>query len=155
MAILKSNSALKQDAALLANRVEGVEATGEVRFAEATYTMTGLEAATGDSIDICDVPVGAVVLPELCSVANEAAMGGSDLALPTLGDAVTANRYSATSVTVHSTNAGRTGFTAVPANVVNRHTVTAATRRIRAGFTRTNAPTAGKKLKFVIAFRLA
>jgi hypothetical protein len=155
MAILKSDASLKQDAALLADRVEGVDSTGEIRFAEATYTMTGSEAATGDSIDICDVPVGAVVIAELCSVANEASMGGSDLALPTLGDAVTANRYSATSVAVHSSTAGRTAFTAVPANVIARHTVTTATRRVRAGFTRTNAPTAGKKLKFVIAFRLA
>jgi hypothetical protein len=154
MAILKTNSALRQDAALLANRVQGTEQSGEIRFAESTYTMTGAEAATGDSFDITDVPVGAVVIPELCSVAWEASMGGSDLALPTMGDAVTANRYSATSISVNASTAGRSAVTPVPAIVVDRFTVTPATRRVRAGFTRTNAPTAGKKVKFVIAYRL-
>lgn len=155
MAIRKTDSATLQDAALLADRVEGILQSGEIRYAEAVYTMLGTEAATGDSIDICDVPVGAVVIPELCSVTNEASMGGSDLALPTLGDAVDPDRYSATSVSVHSANAGRTVFTAVPGIIISRWTVTDATKRIRAAFTRTNAPTAAKKLKFVIAYRLA
>jgi hypothetical protein len=155
MATFNTAEAAKQNDALLANRVQGNLATGDIRFIEATYTCTGTEAASGDIIDVTDVPVGATVIPELCRVSNEASLGGSSVAIPTLGDALDADRYSATSITLNSSTAGSQAFTPnVTASVLPRHTVTAATKRIQAALTRTNAVTAGKKISFTIAYRL-
>jgi hypothetical protein len=155
MATLNTAEATKQNDALLASRVQGNLATGDVRYAEATYTCTGSEAASGDTIDVTDVPVGAVVLPEMCRVSNEASLGGSVIAIPTLGDALDVDRYSATSVSLNSSTAGSQAFTAaVATSVLPRFTVTAATKRIQAVLTRTTAPTAGKKISFLIAYRL-
>lgn len=155
MATLKTDLATAIDSGLVRNRISGVAASGSIRFVEATYTFTGAEAASGDTLEICDVPVGAVVLPEHCRLANEASLGGSDLALPKIGDSANDDRYSATSITLHSSNAAIQSVTPnVAEGVIARHTVTAATSRIIATFTRTNAPTAGKKVKFLIAYRL-
>lgn len=155
MATFYTAEATKQNDALLANRVQGNLASGDIRYIEATYTATGTEAASGDVIDVTDVPVGATVIPELCRVSNEASMGGSVIAIPTLGDAGDADRYSATSVSINSSTAGSAAFTPnVTASVLPRFTVTAATQRIKAALTRTNAMTAGKKISFLIAYRL-
>jgi hypothetical protein len=155
MPTFASNEAAKQNTALLANRVQGNLTSGDIRFIEATYECTGTEAATGDIIDVTDVPVGAVVIPELCRVSNEASLGGSAVSITALGDGTTANRYSATGVTLNSSTAGSQAFTAaVASGVISRHKVTEATKRIKAGFARTNAVTAGKKIVFLIAYRL-
>ena len=137
------------------NRTNGDLTHGDVRFAEATYTATGTEAASGDTIEVAVLPVGAVPVPELWRVANEASMGGSVIAIPTLGDAGDADRYSATSISVNSSTAGSAAVTAnVTASVLPRHTVTEATQRVVAAITRTNALTAGKKISFLIAYKL-
>lgn len=147
--------AARQNDALLASRVPGNLSTGALRFAEATYTCTGTEAATGDVIDVTDVPVGSTVIAALCRVAHEASLGGSAVSITELGDALDANRYSSTAVTLNSTTAGSAAFTPnVADSVIPRHVVTAATQRIKAGFARTNAVTAGKKINFLIAYRL-
>jgi hypothetical protein len=151
----KTAEATLQDAALLASRVAGNVSSGDIRYAEYTYTATGTEAATGDTIQIGDVPVGCVVLPELCKVANDASMGGTDQVITKIGDASDDDRYTATSITVHATNAGITAVTpAIATGVMTRTKVVAATKTLVAGFTRTNAMTAGKKIKFIIAYRL-
>lgn len=155
MATLNTAESTKQNDALLANRVQGNLASGDIRYVEATYTCTGSEAASGDIIDVTDVPVGVTVLPELCRVSNQASLGGSSVAISTLGDAVDADRYSATSVSLNSSTAGSQAFTAaVATGVLPRFTVTAATKRIQAAFARTNAVTASKKISFLIAYRL-
>lgn len=155
MATLKTDISTAIDTAHVTKRVSGVLASGSVRLLEATYTFTGTEAASGDVIEIGEVPTGAVVLPELSRVANEAALGGSDLALPKIGDALDDDRYSATSLSLHSSNAASQALTVnVADGLINRHVVTEASKRLRATFSRTNAPTAGKKVKFLIAFRL-
>lgn len=137
------------------NRVQGNLVTGNVVYATATYTCTGTEAATGDVIDVVDLPVGAVPLPELWRVNNEAALGGSVVAIPTIGDAAVADRYSATSISLHSSNAGAQAVTpTIAKSVLPRFTVTKATQRVKAAITRTNAVTAGKKISFLIAYRM-
>lgn len=155
MAAFKTVEATAQDSGLVRNRVAADQAGGEVRYAEFTYEFTGTEAASGDTIEIGDIPVGATVLPELSSVSNEASMGGSALALPKIGDAGDDDRYSGTSISVNSSTAGRTALTPnFAASVIPRHTITEDTKRLVATFTRTNAATAGKKLIFSIAYRL-
>lgn len=136
------------------NRLNGKDTNGEVRLAESVYTTTGTEAATGDSIEIAVLPVGAKVLPHLCRVSHEADLGGSVVAIPTMGDAVTANRYSATSVSLHSSTAGSAAVTPAVAQMISAFAVTEATSRIRVAVTRTNAVTAGKKIAFSVAYRI-
>ena len=155
MATFYTNIAASDLTLNVRNRNNGDLTHGDVRFAEATYTATGTEAASGDTIEVAVLPVGAVPVPELWRVANEASMGGSSIAIPTIGDASDADRYSATSISVNSSTAGSAAVTAnVTASVLPRHTVTEATQRVVAAITRTNALTAGKKISFLIAYKL-
>ena len=128
---------------------------GDVRYAEATYTCTGTEAASGDNIEVAVLPVGSTPLPELWRVSHEASLGGSVVAIPTIGDASDVDRYSATSISLNSSTANSQAVTpAVATSVLPRHTVTEATQRVVAAVTRTNAVTAGKKISFLIAYKL-
>lgn len=137
------------------NLIPATAGSGDVRFFESVHTATGTEHATDDSIVIARLPVGAVVIPELSAVAQEASLGGSAVAIPKIGDAGDDDRYSATSITLHSTNAAVTAVTPnVGASVIPRFTVTEETRDVIAAFARTNALTAGKKILFRIAYRL-
>jgi hypothetical protein len=136
------------------NRTDGDLVTGNVVYAQATYTATGTEAATGDNINVAVLPVGAIPLPELWRVNNEASLGGSVVAIPTIGDAGDADRYSATSISLNSSTAGSAAVTPnIGVSVLPRYVVTEATRTVVAAITRTNAVTAGKKISFLLAFR--
>jgi len=137
------------------NLAPATSASGDVRFYESVHTATGTEATSGDNIVAARLPVGAVPIPELSTVAQEASLGGSSVAIAKIGDAVDDDRYSATSITLHSSNAGVTAVTPnVGASVIPRHTITEATQDVLAAITRTNALTAGKKIMFRIAYRL-
>jgi hypothetical protein len=137
------------------NRVDGDLVTGNVVYAQATYTATGTEAASGDNINVAVLPVGAIPLPELWRVNNEASLGGSVVAIPTIGDAGDADRYSATSISLNSSTAGSAAVTPnIGVSVLPRYVVTEATRTVVAAITRTNALTAGKKISFLLAFRM-
>lgn len=137
------------------NRTNGDLTHGDVRYAEATYTTTGTEAASGDTIEVAVLPVGATPLPELFRVSHEASLGGSVVAIPTIGDASDADRYSATSISLNSSTANSQAVTpAVATSVIPRYVVTADTQRVVAAFSRTNAVTAGKKISFLIAYKL-
>jgi hypothetical protein len=137
------------------NRNSADLTNGDVRYAEATYTTTGTEAASGDTIEVAVLPVGAVPMPELWRVSNEASLGGSAVAIPKIGDADNDDRYSATSISLNSSTAGSTAVTpAIATSVLPRYTVTEATQRVVAAITRTNAVTAGKKISFLIAYKL-
>lgn len=137
------------------NRISGDLSHGDVRYAEATYTTTGTEAASGDTIEVAVLPVGATPLPELFRVSHEASLGGSVVAIPTIGDASDADRYSATSISLNSSTANSQAVTpAVATSVIPRYVVTADTQRVVAAFSRTNAVTAGKKISFLIAYKL-
>jgi hypothetical protein len=137
------------------NRTDGDLVTGNVVYAQATYTATGTEAATGDNINVAVLPVGAIPLPELWRVNNEASLGGSVVAIPTIGDAGDADRYSATSISLNSSTAGSAAVTPnIGVSVLPRYVVTEATRTVVAAITRTNAVTAGKKISFLLAYRM-
>ena len=137
------------------NRISADLTNGDVRYAEATYTCTGTEAASTDTIEVAVLPVGATPLPELWRVSHEASLGGSVVAIPTIGDASDVDRYSATSISLNSSTANSQAVTpAVATSVLPRYVVTEATQRVVAAITRTNAVTAGKKISFLIAYKL-
>jgi hypothetical protein len=103
-------------------------------------------------VNVITLPVGAVVLPENCRYAYEAS-GGTGTAISTLGDAGDDDRYSATSVTI--TSAGTTAVTPVTDRVLTRYEVTASTNTVIAKLgLSSGSVTAGKKIKFVIGYRL-
>jgi hypothetical protein len=136
------------------NRIPASAAAGDVRYCESVYTFTGAEV-TADNIVIAELPVGATVLPELSAVAQEASMGGGTLAVPKIGDSTDDDRYSATSITVHASNAGVTAVTPnVGASVIPRFVITATTREVLANFTFATIPTTGKKILFRLAYKL-
>jgi len=155
MASFKTDLATAQDnASPRYNMPDGRKITGETNWLEAVYTATGTEATSGDTIEVGDIPPGTQVIAEDIKIANEASMGGSVIALTTIGDAGDADRYSGTSISIHSSNAAVQGVTPnVGASVIPRYTVTEANKRILVPITRTNALTAGKKITFRIPFR--
>lgn len=153
MAILKSNEVAALDAPSRVLLQENVS-NSRLFFFEATYVAKGTEQTSGDSIAIGDLPVGAIVLPEFCRIANEASMGGGTLAITKIGDAVDDDRISATSFSVNSSTAGQSLITPnIADGIITRTPITEATKRLYATFTCATAPTAGKKIKFIIAFR--
>ena len=155
MATFYTNIAASDLTLNVRNRNNGDLTHGDVRFAEATYTATGTEAASGDTIEVCVLPVGAVPVPELWRVSNEALMGGSSVLINTLGDTSDTDRYSTNSISINSSSAGSAAVTPnVAASVLPRHTVTEATQNVVATISRTNALTAGKKISFHIAYKL-
>jgi hypothetical protein len=157
MATFYTNIAASDLTLNVRNRNNGDLTHGDVRFAEATYTTTGTEATSGDRIEVCVLPVGAVPVPELWRVSNEALMGGSSVLINTLGDTSDTDRYStnSNSISINSSSAGSAAVTPnVAASVLPRHTVTEATQHVVATISRTNALTAGKKISFHIAYKL-
>jgi hypothetical protein len=136
------------------NRPEASASNGDVRFYESVYTVDGTEV-TADNIVVARLPVGAVVIPELSAVAQEASLGGGTNAIPTIGDSTDADRYSATSITLHASNAGVTNVTPnVGASVIPRFSITSTTQEVLANLTFATIPTTGTKILFRIAYKL-
>lgn len=144
-------AAAQQDYRGLQKRPDAARVTGKNGILEAVYTTTGAEVAA-DIIDIGDIPVGAVVIPELCRVANEA-LGGTGTTVATIGDAADADRYSATAIAV--VNAGANAVTpALTTGVITRTPATEDTKTIKAVLGLSSGSiTAGRKIVFTIVFR--
>lgn len=70
--------------------------TGRLVHVSALITTTAAWAA-GELVSIASLPIGAVLIPELCRVSSEAC-GGNGTAFDTIGDAGDDDRYSATPV---------------------------------------------------------
>lgn len=156
MAGLLSKEASAIDNGRVQERLAENVASANVLFFEATYVCGANDTTeeASNTIGVCDLPVGAIVLPELCRIANEASMGGETLAVTKIGDAADDDRYSATSFSINASTAGQALITPnIAAGIITRTPVTAATKRIIATFTTASAPTAGKKIKFIIAYR--
>jgi len=152
MASLKTTEITTIDSAGVRKPWQENVASANILFFEATYVCGGEESS--NTLGVCDLPVGAIVLPELCRIVNEASMGGGTLAVTKIGDAEDDDRYSATSFSINASTAGQALITPnIADGVIARTPVTAATKRIIATFTTGSAPTAGKKIKFIIAYR--
>lgn len=144
-------AAAQQDYRGLQKRPDAARVTGRNGILEAIYTTTGAEAAA-DIIDIGDVPVGAVVIPELCRVAGEAS-GGTGTTIATIGDSADADRYSATAIALTSAHA-TTVTPAIATGVVVRTPVTEDTKTIKAVLGLSSGSlTAGRRIVFTIVFR--
>ncbi|GAT35616.1 hypothetical protein TSACC_3687 [Terrimicrobium sacchariphilum] len=152
MATVKTDVATSQSSNSVRDRGDSNKVSGDIRIAEAVYTTTAGLAA-GDIIDIVQLPIGAIVLPERSWVANEAS-GGTGAAIAKIGDAEDDDRYSATSIDL--TSAGARAVTAVNTTaVLVRTPVTKTTNTIKATVALTSGNvTAGKLIRFSIAYIL-
>lgn len=137
---------------LAAKRVEGQKVTGQIVWAEATWTVPAETVTSGDNIEIVTLPIGAIVYPELSRTITEG-LGGTTVAIPKIGDSADDDRYTAASAAVVS--AGNTAWTPnSAASVVPRYAVTKDTNVLIANLTHAGAPTAGKRVQWLIAFRM-
>lgn len=149
MPTYNSDLAANQVSGLLANRNrDGGRESGNIRTAWAVYTTTGAEA-NNDVIRITTLPIGAVLTS--IRISNDA-LGGTGTAIAGVGDAVSASRYSATSVSL--VNAATTVGTLVPATFFGQpFRVTAATQMLTANFSLSSGSvTAGKTIAFLIEY---
>lgn len=138
----------KEQLSVSAKQIDGDITGGDVRFATALVTLaTGM--AANDTLQLCDLPAGAVVVPQLCSVT------GADAGQPftvDIGDALDPDRY-ADGLDLGAAN-GQKAFTApaVPDAVLNPYRLPAQTR-IYATIMTATAVTNGAVLSFLIAYR--
>ncbi len=128
MPTYNSDLAANQVSGLLKDRNrDGVRESGGLKTAWAVYTTTGAEI-NNDVIRITNLPIGAVVTG--IRVSNDA-LGGTGTTIASIGDAGSANRYSATAIA--AVNAATTVATLVPATFFGQpYKVTAATQMLQA-----------------------
>jgi|GEM_PF-1683479 len=147
----KTALAEKQDSTAAKNRPNGFETGAALLCLTATYTATGTEVAS-DVIDIADLPIGAQLVPNLCTVVSEG-LGGTTGTIAKLGDAEDDDRYSATAIAL--TAAGIVAVTPTNAAMLTPHTVTEATQRIKGVIGLASGSfTAGKKVRFQLVFKM-
>lgn len=138
-----------QNNAELRLRAKSAVVLGDVKVLRASYTATGAEVSA-DTIAICKLPVGAVVVPHDCRYAY-AAMGGTGTAIASLGDAGSASRYSSTAVTV--TSAGTAAVTPTNAIALTPYEIEAGNETLIATLSLTSGNlTAGQRLTFWISY---
>ena len=155
----KSALQLPAEAADTWTRDPGVEATGNILYMEAIYTLTaGTDETSGDVLRIAKLPANARLIPELCKIVRNDP--GTAFNIATIGDTpvvtgaftADADRYStAIDISAAGTSdfayaaqaAGLTGFT-LPADAWITATLGTVT-----------APTAGQVIKFVLAYAAA
>lgn len=105
MATVYTTLGTAQASELVRDRADGKVLSGEVRFAQGSFTTTGTTAA-GDVLNICKLPKGAVVIPGLSFIDTEDC--GTDINI-TIGDDIApdADKYS---TAISLATAGRIAF---------------------------------------------
>lgn len=131
--------------------VNGDRTGGLLLYATAIYTLVGTEAAN-DTIQLFDLPAGAVIIPQLSHVTCSADPSVGTLNL-WIGDQADLDRY-ANAILLGS--GGQVAFTsgAMPAAVATPFQPTAQTRIIASIAAASAAPTAAVKLIFTVAYRI-
>lgn len=132
-----------------AKRVDGSKTSGRIAFLDATYKTGGGEAA-GDTIDVGELPIGAVLLPDLCRISTDG-VGGTSATVAALGDATDDDRYSASSHAL--TAAGSNPVSPVAALMASPWVITDATKVIKAKLgLGSGSFTSGKIVRFRLAY---
>ena len=131
----------------LANRLESKNVEFTVKYRKASYTSIATQAAN-DTINLCILPAGCRVIPELSYIRRDGAAAAA-LTID-VGDADDADRYSDG---FKSAAVGSQAFTtpAVPDGAINPYTLTADTV-IVAKIATITTPAAGVEIEFLIAY---
>ena len=132
----------------LANRLESKNVEFTVKYKKASYTSIATQAAN-DTINLCILPAGCRVIPELSYIRRDGAAAAA-LTID-VGDAGDADRYSDG---FNAAAAGSQNLTtpAVPDGAINPYTLTADTV-IVAKIATITTPAAGVELEFHIAYQ--
>jgi hypothetical protein len=134
-----------------AGLVDGDDVTGVVLIATASYTLSGSEAAN-DTIQLVDLPVGSVVLPQN-SYCTTSADPGTTLTF-SVGDAGSATRY-ANGIVLSAGGSVSLTNTNIPTAAVTPYRITTATgQRLIATVASAASLTAAVKVVFTIAYRV-
>lgn len=132
--------------------VNGDDVTGVLLLATVSYTLTGSEAAN-DTIQLVDIPAGAVIVPQN-SYCTASADPGTTLTLK-VGDSADDDRYASGIV---MSAGGIIGFCSatMPAAVATPYRIPSSVgaSRIIATVASANTLTAAVKLVFTIAYRV-
>lgn len=138
------------------SRSPGVQQTGDITYLEAVYTLTsGTDEATGDVIRICKLPANFVVIPHLCKIVSEAT--GTAFSIAKIGDlsvdGVSAPdddaRYSSGTIDIKAGGAFDLLYAGTAAGLAGY--TTTKEMWLTATLGTITSPTAGKKIRFVIA----
>lgn len=131
----------------LANRLESKNVEFTVKYKKASYTSIATQAAN-DTINLCILPAGCRVIPELSYIRRDGAAAAA-LTID-VGDADDADRYSDG---FNAAAAGSQAFTtpAVPDGAINPYTLTADTV-IVAKIATITTPAADVEIEFLIAY---
>ena len=131
----------------LANRLESKDVEFTVKYKKASYTSIATQAAN-DTINLCILPAGCRVIPELSYIRRDGAAAAA-LTID-VGDAGDADRYSDG---FNAAAAGSQAFTtpAVPDGAINPYTLTADTV-IVAKIATITTPAADVEIEFLIAY---
>ena len=106
MADIYTPLANAQNSGTLQGRANGDLLTGNVRWAQCSYTTTGSTAA-GDKLFLCKLPKGAVVIPGLSFIDTEDC--GTDINI-TIGDDIPVEDVDKYSTAISLATAGRVAF---------------------------------------------
>lgn len=131
--------------------VDGDDVTGVVLMATVSYTLAATEAAN-DTIQLVDLPIGAVVLPQN-SYCTTSADPGTTLTLK-VGDAADDDRYASGIV---MSAGGQVSFTNtnIPAAVATPYRIaTVANQRLVCTVASASTLTSGVVVVFTIAYRV-
>ena len=131
----------------LASRLESKNVEFTVKYKKASYTSIATQAAN-DTINLCILPAGCRVIPELSYIRRDGAAAAA-LTID-VGDASDADRYSDG---FNAAAAGSQAFTtpAVPDGAINPYTLTADTV-IVAKIATITTPAADVEIEFLIAY---
>lgn len=131
----------------LANRLESKNVEFTVKYKKASYTSIATQAAN-DTINLCILPAGCRVIPELSYIRRDGAAAAA-LTID-VGDASDADRYSDG---FNAAAAGSQNLTtpAVPDGAINPYTLTADTV-IVAKIATITTPAANVEIEFLIAY---
>lgn len=152
MPTFKSDLVTKRDAApksISANTIDGDAVAGIALRTTAIYTIAGTEVAN-DIIELVDIPLGAVIIPQECSILAEDP--GTALVID-IGD--TANDDGVADGVVLSAGGlfnAVSNSAAIPADALTPRRHNSPTRLFATVKTATEL-TAGAKLVFIIAYR--
>jgi len=152
MANFKSDLITANDQINISDKVVNGDRTGGILlYATAILTLAGTEAAA-DTIQLFDLPAGAVIVPQLSHATCSADPSSGTLTLD-VGDAGDVDRY-ANDILLAS--GGQVAFCSgtMPAAVAAPYQPTAQTRIYATIVAASASPTASVKIAFTIAYRV-
>jgi len=153
MALLSTDVMVGQASRNVKDRPEGQKVSGDIRMIEATYTTTATEV-TADVMQVAQIPVGAILLPEKCWVWSEG-VGGTAVIYTSMGDALDAARYATGDLALTAASAATLPVVPLAAIILARYVALSTSNIITFTTAGTFPLTAAKKIVHHLEYRMA